>query len=65
MCCPSILWERVPSALRTSAPDILGDLNLDQVLAEIVAGREQYGLLPYFYTLLETADEVSYRHAVF
>lgn len=65
MCCPSILWERVPSALQTSAPDILGDLNLDQVLAEIVAGREQYGLLPYFYTLLETAEQVSYRHAVF
>lgn len=65
MFCPSILWESVPFALPTAAPDILGDLNLDQVLAEIVAGREQYVLLPYFYTLLGTTEQVAYRHAVF
>lgn len=46
------------------APPFLADLNLDQVLESIVAGREEYRLEPFFWTPLREVDAVHYRHEV-
>jgi DNA mismatch repair protein MutS len=45
-------------------PDFFVDLNLDQVLQSITAGREQYELKPFFYAPLHEVDAVRYRHEV-
>jgi DNA mismatch repair protein MutS len=45
-------------------PDFFADLNLDQVLASMTGGREQYELKPLFYAPLHEADAVRYRHEV-
>jgi DNA mismatch repair protein MutS len=45
-------------------PDFFADLNLDQVLESMTAGREQYELKPLFYAPLHEVDAVRYRHEV-
>jgi DNA mismatch repair protein MutS len=45
-------------------PDFFVDLNLDQILRTMTAGREQYELKPYFYAPLHEVDAVRYRHEV-
>jgi hypothetical protein len=45
-------------------PAFFGDLNLDQVIASIIAGRQEYNLAPFFYTRLQSVDGVRYRHEV-
>lgn len=45
-------------------PDFFTDLNLDQVLESMTAGREQYKLKPFFYAPLHEVDAVRYRHEV-
>jgi DNA mismatch repair protein MutS len=45
-------------------PDFLVDLNLDQVLESMTAGREQYELKPFFYAPLHEVVAVRYRHEV-
>jgi DNA mismatch repair ATPase MutS len=45
-------------------PACFGDLHLDQVLASMIAGREDYDLKPFFYTPLHEAATVRYRHEV-
>ena len=49
---------------RPEEPDFFADLNLDQVLESMTAGREQYELKPLFYVPLHEADAVGYRHEV-
>jgi len=63
----SILSERSGAgsgAGGVAEPDFFADLNLDQVLAAMIAGREQYGLGPIFCEPLRDADAVAYRHEV-
>jgi DNA mismatch repair protein MutS len=45
-------------------PDFFVDLNLDQVLASMTGGREQYKLKPFFFAPLHQVAAVRYRHEV-
>jgi hypothetical protein len=45
-------------------PAFFADLNLDQVLASIVSGREEYDLEPFFYEPPRAVDAVRYRQEV-
>jgi hypothetical protein len=48
----SVLFEQPSTAADVDGrqePDFFADLNLDQVLESMTAGREQYDLKPFFY----------------
>ena len=62
----SILFSRPEApSLCTAQPGCFSDLNLDQLLQTLTAGRQEYQLEPFFYTLLGNTLEVRYRHEVF
>ncbi len=46
------------------APEFFTDLNLDQIIASITAGREEYNLRPFFYTPLSRVETINYRHDI-
>lgn len=46
-------------------PDFFVDLNLDQLVAHVIAGREEYDLKPYFHAPLRSLDDIAYRHETF
>jgi len=46
------------------APDFFADLNCDQIVAAITAGRDEYNLKPFFYASLPRVEAIEYRHAV-
>jgi DNA mismatch repair protein MutS len=46
-------------------PDYFADLRLDQVVAAITAGREEYRLLPFFNASVGAVASVTYRQEVF
>jgi DNA mismatch repair protein MutS len=52
-------------AAAEKAPDFLADLNLDQIVVAIVAGKEDYDLRPFFHMPLHDVDAVLFRHEVF
>jgi DNA mismatch repair protein MutS len=47
-----------------SVPEVFPDLLLDQVIASITTGRDEYNLEPYFYSPLGSVEAVLYRHEV-
>lgn len=49
---------------RSAEPACFPDLALDQVVAAVTAGLEEYDLAPLFYAPLSTVQEVTYRQAV-
>lgn len=64
---PSILFERPEDQIELQQPEASGflvDLNLDQVIAAITTGREEYNLEPFFHISLNGADAIVYRHEV-
>ncbi len=63
----SILFEnaeRRPPGDAFAPPDFFVDLNLDQIVAAVTAGKEEYDLTPFFCGALRDVDAVLYRHEV-
>lgn len=46
------------------APECFPDLNLDQVVSAVTAGRDEYNLRPFFHTAAPNTATISYRHEV-
>lgn len=48
----------------TVSPDVLSDLNIDQIVNAITAGRDEYDLKPFFFSPLHDVEAIHYRHAI-
>jgi DNA mismatch repair protein MutS len=53
-----------PAQETMAAPACFHDLNLDQIVAAITLGREEYDLRPFFYAPLGDGDAVRFRQEV-
>ena len=62
----SILFDRGDGARAGAAgePNFFSDLRLDQVVASLTAGREEYDLASLFHRPLHDVEAVHYRHHV-
>lgn len=62
----SILFDQPVSAdtLASEAPACFADLNLDQMVDALTAGREEYDLKPFLYAPLHDVESVQYRHDI-
>jgi DNA mismatch repair ATPase MutS len=63
----SILFEKTGDGIKKEtleAPVFFVDLNLDQIIDAITAGRQEYNLRPFFYTPLNDIDTIKYRHEI-
>lgn len=56
--------DRAAGPARLEEPAFFADLNLDQVVESITAGREEYDLTRFFYAPLGSVDAIAYRHEV-
>ncbi len=63
----SILFPKTDDVKKETpeAPIFFVDLNLDQILDTITAGKQEYDLKPFFYTPLKDIDSITYRHEIF
>jgi hypothetical protein len=63
----SILFRNAedgPPSEALARPDFFVDLNLDQIVAAITTGKEEYNLTSFFHWPLRDVDAVAYRHEV-
>jgi len=63
----SILYERIednPAGETLEAPSFFIDLNLDQVIDAVTAGRQEYNLKPFFYAFPRNKNTVLYRQEI-
>lgn len=61
----SILFRQDGSlSLSLEQPDCFPDLNLDQIVAAIIAPKQEYDLAPFFYSPLRDVESVLYRQEV-
>lgn len=51
--------------LNETEPACFHDLNLDQIVATLTGGRDDYQLEPIFYTSLSSAQHVQYRQQIY
>jgi len=64
----SILIERTKDSVKKETLGACGffaDLNLDQIINAITAGKEEYNLKPFFYTALDDIESIEHRHEIF
>ncbi|TCS63073.1 MutS-related protein [Varunaivibrio sulfuroxidans] len=67
----SILWpparrgESPRAADRGDIPAYFRDMNLDQIVSAVVAGKESYELSSFFYRPLHDIAAIDYRHRIF
>ncbi len=60
----SILFENGNRTEDAREPECFPDLNLDQIVAAAIAGKEEYDLAPFFRQPLHDVDTVTFRHEV-
>jgi DNA mismatch repair ATPase MutS len=63
----SILFETAedrPASETPAQPEFFADLNCDQIVAAVTAGREEYNLAPFFHACLRRVDAIAYRHDI-
>jgi DNA mismatch repair protein MutS len=63
----SILFDQPENSVdvdEREEPSFIADLNLDQVLESMTAGRGEYNLKPFFYAPLRDVEAVHYRHEI-
>jgi DNA mismatch repair protein MutS len=63
----SILFEKTDDSIKKEsfeAPAFFGDLNLDQIIDAVTAGREEYNLKPFYYTPLNHTEAIKYRQEI-
>ena len=53
-----------PTPGQLDEPQFFRDLNIDQIVDSVVAGREFYDLRPFFHAPLTDVDAIHYRHEV-
>jgi DNA mismatch repair protein MutS len=64
----SVLFGETPNNTPASGgevPDYFSDLNLDQIVEAVTAGRDEYNLKPFFYQPLVSIDQIRDRQIVF
>ena len=61
----SVLYPEGTVEEPEEAPGFFRDLNLDQVVENLVAGREEYNLAPFFSQPLRSVGEIRFRQEVF
>jgi len=62
-----ILFEKKEDSIKNEtleAPVFFVDLNLDQIIDAITAGKQEYNLKPFFYTSLNDIEAIKYRHEI-
>jgi DNA mismatch repair protein MutS len=60
----SILFDAPNAVVEPDQPAFFADLNLDQVVEAVTAGRAEYDLAPFFHTRLRTVEAITYRHEI-
>jgi DNA mismatch repair protein MutS len=63
----SILFRRPADRVgddTLGAPEFFADLNCDQIVDAITAGKDEYNLKPFFHACLPRVEAIQYRHEV-